>query len=158
MTKDDLKYDHLVGRQFIIGQQDCLSLFRQFYADNFGIQIRNYARPIDWSSDKLDLMELCHEREGFEKITDWKAKDVRPADVLCMAIGERNPNHFAIALGDDQLLHHLNGRFSSVEVFRDFWRNHTSYILRHPDVPDLRPVYPDVELMDLINARTSAQT
>jgi cell wall-associated NlpC family hydrolase len=158
VTLEDLKYDHLVDLPFIWGAQDCLSLFRRFYADNFGISIRNYARPIDWSSDRLDLMGLCYEREGFEKITEWKAKDVRPGDVLCMSIGESNPNHFAIAVGNDWLVHHLSGRMSSKEVFRDFWRNHTSYILRHPDVPDLRPVYPDVDLMDLLNARKSAPT
>lgn len=158
MTIDDLKYEHLLDLPFIWGAQDCLTLFRQFYLENFGIAIRNYARPVDWSSDELDLMELCHEREGFEKITEWKIKDVRPGDILCMPIGERNPNHFAIYIGNDELIHHLSNRLSSKETFRDFWRNHTSYILRHPDVPDLRPVYPDVDIMELLNARNASPT
>lgn len=156
MTQDDLKYEHLVGKPFIWGTSDCLSLFRDFYQDNFGISIRNYARPSNWSSDQLDLMRLCYEREGFEMITDWKLKDIRPGDVLCMAIGESNPNHFAIYVRDDILVHHLFGRISTHEVYRDFWRNQTCFILRHPDVPDLRPVYPDVDIMSLLNARKSA--
>ena len=158
MTQDDLKYEHLVGIPFSgIGRDDCFKLFRDFYADNFDIKIANYARPHDWSSDKLDLIGLCHEREGFEKITDWKVKDLRPADVLCMAIGESTPNHFSIYVGDSKLIHHLYGRTSSVDEFRDFFRNTTCYLLRHPDVPDLRPVYPDVTIADLLNARNAPQ-
>ncbi len=150
-----IRYDHLIHRPFIWGKSDCLSLFRDFYRDNFGIEIRNYARPTDWSSDKLDLMRLCYEREGFEMVTDWKVKDLRPGDVLCMAIGEENANHFAIYAGDDKIVHHLYGRVSSEEVFRDFYRNTTCYLLRHPDVPDLRPVYPDVDIGSLIRARNA---
>ena len=149
-----LNYDHLLGRPFrTVG--DCLALFRDFYADNFGIHITDYACPHDWSSDKIDLMRLCYEREGFDMITDWKVKDLRPGDVLCVAIGEQNPNHFVIFVGDDTIIHHLYGKISRSEPFRDFWRNQTCFILRHPDVPDLRPVYPDVDLGSLIDARNN---
>lgn len=153
-----LQYDHLVDQDFVFGTHDCLSLFRDFYKTNFNIHIRNYARPQNWSSDKLDLMRLCYEREGFDLISDWKLKDLRPGDVLCMAIGESNPNHFAIYIGEGEMIHHLAGRRSSKETLRDFWRSSTCYILRHPDVPDLRPVYPDVDLRSLIDARNNAAT
>jgi cell wall-associated NlpC family hydrolase len=155
---EDLKYERLVGRPFIWGTADCLSLFRDFYKDNFGIEIRNYARPTDWSSDQIDLMRLCYEREGFDMITDWRLKDLRPGDVLCMAIGERNANHFAIFLGDGMIVHHLYGKMSTHEEFRGFYRNHVCFILRHPDVPDLRPVYPDVDIASLISARNATPT
>lgn len=151
-----LKYDHLLGRPFrVVG--DCLALFRDFYRDNFDIHITDYACPHDWSSDKVDLMRLCYEREGFDMITDWKIKDLRPGDVLCVAVGEENPNHFAIYVGDDTIIHHLYGKMSRSEPMRDFWRNHTCFILRHPAVPDLRPVYPDVDLGSLIDARNNPE-
>lgn len=150
-----LIYEDLVDVPFVWGHTDCLSLFRKFYKDNFGIEITNYARPTNWSSDKLDLMRLCYEREGFDLITDWKLKDLRPGDVLCMAIGEQNANHFAIYLGDGQIVHHLYGRRSTHEEFRGFYRNAMCYILRHPDVPDLRPVYPDVDIRSLLDARNA---
>jgi len=153
-----LTYDHLLGKPFIWGASDCLSLFRDFYKDNFGIAITNYARPSNWSSDKLDLMRLCYEREGFEMITHYKMKDLRPADVLCMSIGESNPNHFAIVVEDDQFLHHLYGRRSACDTLTPMWVDKAAFILRHPDVPDLRPVYPDLDLMGLINARNAPPT
>lgn len=152
-----LKFEHLLGKQFIWGASDCLSMFRDFYADNFGIKITNYARPSNWSSDKLDLMRLCYEREGFNMLTQFRLKDLRPGDVLCMSIGERNPNHFAIVLEGDQFMHHLYGRMSVADTLTPMWVDKCAFILRHPDVPDLRPVYPDVDILELINARNATR-
>lgn len=152
----NLKYEHLENIPFTgIGRDDCYSLAQQFYKDNFDIILPNYARPIDWKSDQLDLLRMLPDRCGFNTITEWTLKDLRPADALCVAVGESNPNHIAIYLGDDKFIHHLYGRFSNVETYRDFWRNHTAFLLRHPDVPDLRPVYPDVDIRTLLDARNA---
>lgn len=156
MTYEDLKYDDLLGIPFGgIGTQDCLSLVRGFFATNFDIQIEDFVRPNDWNSDDLDLIEKLHERAGFEKITNWKPKDLRPGDILCMAIGERNANHMAVYVGDSEIIHHLYGRMSSKEPLRDFWFSSTCYLIRHPAVPDLNPVYPDVDIMELLRVRNS---
>jgi cell wall-associated NlpC family hydrolase len=148
-----LQYKHLEGRSFLAGVRDCFSHGRELYWDNFQIPITNYARPHDWSADSDDLIRKLHEREGFQLVTDWKFKDLRPADVLCVAIGESNPNHFAVYVGDNTLSHHLLWRFSNSEPYRDFWRNSTAFVLRHPDVPDLRPKFPDTDLRSLLNER-----
>lgn len=154
-----LKYTHLTGRPFTgIGKQDCFDLVAHFFRDNFGIEIPNYARPHDWSSDKLDLIGQLGPLAGFERIEEWKPKDLRPGDLLCIAIGEAKPNHLAIYVGDDTILHHLYGRMSDAAPFRDIWRTRTAYIYRHPEVPDLRPVYPDVDLKDILSARNAPPT
>lgn len=152
----ELEYAHLEGRRFTgIGKQDCFDLAIHFFRDNFGIEIPNFARPNDWKSDELDLISVLHKKAGFEKHVELKPADIRPADVLCLAVGEAKPNHLAINLGNDKIIHHLYGRLSSVDDFRDIWRTRTAYILRHPDVPDLRPVYPDVDLKDILDARNA---
>lgn len=157
MTIEDLKYDHLLGKRFTgVGQQDCYAMVRDFFKENFQIELENYARPNDWNADDLNLIEMIYEKTGFEKITNWKPKDLRPGDVLVMAINERNPNHLATYVGDSEIIHHLYGRFSSKEELRDFWFNSTCFLLRHPDVPDLRPIYPDVDILDIIRARNAA--
>lgn len=154
-----LDITNLEGLAFTgIGADDCFELARKFYKLNFDIEIPKFARPNDWSSDKLDLLRMLPARAGFDTITDWKLKDLRPGDALAVAVGESNPNHLSMYLGDDKILHHLYGQFSRVEVYRDFWRDRTSFLLRHPDVPDLRPVYPDVDLRTLLNVRNSPPT
>ena len=154
MTLDDLKYEHLTGRAFTgLGKQDCFDLCIHFFRDNFGIEIPNFARPNDWESDKLDLIPLLAPKAGFIRLDEWSPRDLRPADVLCLAIGESKPNHFAINLGTGQILHHLYGRYSATDEFREIWRKRTAYVLRHRDVPDLRHVYPDVSVKELLDAR-----
>jgi cell wall-associated NlpC family hydrolase len=152
-----LRYEHLVGLPYS-AERDCYELGRDFFRDNFGIELTPYARPHDWSADRHDLIRQLHEREGFRMLPDWTAKDIRPADVFCLAIGSSNPNHFAIYVGDNKLLHHLRGRFSSVEPYRDFYRNSTTFLLRHPDVPDLRPVLPETTIEALLRERYNPRT
>lgn len=153
----NLTYQQVVGRPFLWGVRDCYDVVRVIYRDNFQIELTDYARPTDWSSDVDDLIRKLYEREGFEMLTDWKVKDLRPADVLCMAIGESSPNHLAVFVGDNTLVHHIYGRLSSEEMFRDFYRNATCFLLRHRDVPDLRPVHPNVDIGSLLRERYRVQ-
>lgn len=148
-----LTYENLLSKKSIFGVQDCLTLFRDFYVQNFDIHIANYARPKDWDANALDLTRLFFEDEGFEMITDWNIKMLRPGDVLCMAIGAGNANHFAIYVGDGDIVHHPSGRMSTKEPLRDFWRVVTCYVLRHPSVPDLTPEHPNTSLEELLRAR-----
>lgn len=152
-----LEYEHLAGKQFEMGRQDCFRLAIDFFRDNYGIEITNYARPSDWSADTLDLMALLHERERFHKLEGWTLKTLRPGDVLCMAIGSRNANHFAIYVGENKIIHHIAHRMSEVETLRDFWRGCTCYVLRHEDVPYTEVVKPSVQLQEIINARYSVK-
>jgi cell wall-associated NlpC family hydrolase len=148
----ELEYKNLLGKEWIMNQQDCFTLVRDFFIQNFEIEIPNFARPQDWNTDKLDLVRTLYPKTGFEIITDvWG--DLRPADVLACSIHSKNVNHLAIYIGDNELLHHRYGVNSCVETLRPFWRMSTLYVLRHPDVPDLRPELPDVNLEDLIRAR-----
>lgn len=153
-----MKWDNLIGIPFIMGRNDCFQLGRRFFAQNFEMQIADYARPNDWDADKLNLIEACFDREGFEKITHWKAEDLRPGDVLCMAIGTSAPNHFAVFVGDNTIVHHLYGRLSGDEPYRDFWRTLTCFVLRHPSIPDLRPTLPDKDLGELLRERLNFHT
>ncbi len=146
-----LRAAHLEGRPFYWGSTDCFGLTRSFFDDNFGIEIANYARPTNWDADKLDIIEQLATREGFVKIANWSLADLRPADVMAMAVGSSAPNHLAVYLGGNEIIHHLARRRSRIEAYKPFWP--VCFLLRHPDVPDLRPVHPDVSIQELLNAR-----
>lgn len=153
----ELTYEHLLGRQYVPGKVHCLKLVRDFYRDNFGIEIQDYAIPHDWDSNKLNLIEIVHEREGFEKVEDWSIKSLRPGDLLCVAVNASNANHFLINVGGNQLLHHPLHQLSRVDPMRNFWRMSTCFVLRHPDVPDLTPQKSDTTIQELLDARYRLQ-
>lgn len=148
-----LKVEHLVGRPYIHGVDHCYKLVRDFYLDNFGIVMGNWAMPSDWKADELNLIEMIYEREGFFKVEDWSIKNLHPGDLLCMAVRSSNPNHFAINIGGNEVLHHPLAQMSTIVPLRDYFRMSTCFVLRHLDVPDLRPVGEVKTIQELVDAR-----
>jgi cell wall-associated NlpC family hydrolase len=144
-----IEYENLVGRPFDLGRSDCFTLFRDFYGQNFAIKVPDFARPHDWNADELDLIGKLYPKVGMNKIDTW---DLQPGDVLATAVGSSNPNHLIIYVGGNEILHHKTMTLSTVETMRPFWKAATCYVLRHPDVPDLTPVLPDVDIADLLSA------
>lgn len=148
-----LKYDNLLLKPFQLGSQDCFKLTIDFFKQNFDIDIPSIARPADWNPDKLDLISQFYPLSGFKKLDVEENWPPRPADVLVTTIGGRNPSHLVIYVGENKIVHHKQHQFSSEEIMRPIWKKVTSYILRHPDVPDLTPQKPTIHLQDLLNDR-----
>jgi cell wall-associated NlpC family hydrolase len=147
----ELKYDNLLGKPWEINKTDCFSIVVDFFDQNFDIKIPNFARPVDWNADKLDLVRMLYPKGGFEIMDDWN--DLRPADVLATCFGTSNPNHLVIYVGNNEIVQHKFGVNSNKETYRPAWKAVTGYILRHPDVPDLRMPLPNVTLEELLSAR-----
>lgn len=149
----DLKFEHLLGKAYCPQKQNCYTLVREFYADNFQIDLKDYPFPIDWDSNQLDIVPRIADAVGAFKVEEWSMKALRPGDVLCLAINSNNPNHLAVYVGNNTLIHHLWLQLSKAEVLRDFWRMSTCYLLRHPDVPDFTPTLPETSIIELARAR-----
>lgn len=140
-----LRYKHLVGKQFNMGKNDCYSILCAVFKDNFGIEFPNYARPNDWwLEENLNYYVDRYKATGFDLLEDPSLEDLRPFDVMLIAIPDPRDltrvvtNHCAIYLGDGMVLHHRMGTLSSVVPYRGVLRNLTTHIVRHKDVPDLR--------------------
>lgn len=153
-----MTYDNLLGRPFELGKFDCFTMVRDFYKQNYDIEIKNYARPKDWDADKIDIIGTVYEREGFEKVEGWTLKNLNPGDLLCMAIGSSKANHMAIYVGENKIVHHKVNSFSTDETLRDFWRKSICYVLRHKTVPVVETEKPTLDLMELLDVRNRLQT
>ncbi len=145
-----IEYENLIGLPFQAGKQDCFTMTINFFKQNFDIDIPNFARPTDWDADKLDLIPKLFPLAGFEKIDNW---DLQPGDVLATAVGSSNPNHFVIYVGDNKIIHHKYMQLSTEEAFRPAWKMVTCFVIRHPSIPNLNPVYPDITIEELLRKR-----
>lgn len=148
-----LSTEGLVNREFQWGRYDCYAMLRDFYKLNFDIELSDFARPTGWYSGALELILHNSHLDGWEKISTWSRKDLRPGDVLAIAILESEPNHLGIYLGDNTFAHHMMNSLSSVVPLGSHWLHSTCYLLRHPDVPDLTVKKPDVNIEELLRAR-----
>lgn len=125
------KYENLVGHPYVAGRQDCFSVIRDYYQQNFGIRFKNYARPDRfWEDPALDLYQLFG-REGGVMVHD---NSVQTGDVLLIPLMTRIAAHAAVVVGDNLMLHHPPGGLSCVEPLRPRWLSRAAMVLRHPAV------------------------
>jgi len=118
----------LEGRTFFHGVIDCLSLVRDYYSSELGIHIDNYYRQDNWWDKGLNMYLDLADDANFDIITSGKPK---VHDVIVMQVGSPVPNHGAIYLGNNIILHHLANRNSCKAVYGGYWEKNTWAFLRH---------------------------
>lgn len=117
-----------VGRQFAFGVVDCYTLVRDWYAREYGIQLRDYDRRDKFWEHGENLYMDNFANEGFSEIP---VADVQPGDLILMNVCSHVPNHAAIYLGDQLILHHVQQRLSSRDVYGGYYWKNTACALRH---------------------------
>lgn len=118
----------LKGRMWCHGVLDCYSLIRDWYKQERNIDLPNFSRRDDWWHKGENLYVENFAKAGFVRFTDGLP---RHGDVLLMQVLSNVPNHGAVFLEGNTILHHLHGRLSCEEVFGGYYRKHTTHILRH---------------------------
>ena len=118
----------LIGRQFCKGSVDCYALVRDYYDQELEIQLPDYERPEVWHEIGRSILLENFAEFGFEQI---KLDDLQPNDCLLMQVGSSVPNHCAVYIGGNIIMHHVDGRLSSRDVYGDFWRTTTTHALRY---------------------------
>lgn len=115
-----------IGREFVHGILDCYSLIRDYYKRELAIDLHNYQRPDNWWLKGQNLYLDRFEEQGFEIV-----EDLQPHDLILMQVGAPVPNHGAIYLGNNQILHHVLGRYSCRDIYGGYWQKATHTIIRH---------------------------
>lgn len=120
------------GRPFVHGSLDCYTLIRDWYRQEFAIDLPNYARPDNWWVKGQNLYVDNVESSGFVRV---RPETVRYGDVMLFAVMNTPvPNHAAIYLGDGQILHHPPARLSCRAPFvcdQGYYGKHLWGVIRH---------------------------
>jgi proteasome lid subunit RPN8/RPN11 len=117
----------LYGRTFSHGVLDCYSFIRDYYRQELGTTLPDFARPDEWWLKGQNLYLEGFAAAGFEKV------DGPPKlhDVLLMRVSAPVPNHGAVYLGSGRIGHHQMGRLSSRDVYGGWYEKVTVATLRH---------------------------
>jgi hypothetical protein len=127
---EDAKYE---GRPFLHGLFDCYTLIRDYYKKEFNIFLpTNIQRNWEWWSQGENLYVENAKYFSFEEVSD-----IKKHDVLIMKIGSPVPNHGAIYLGNNKILHHIAGRFSTVQTLTNSYKQKISVIYRNKILQDV---------------------
>lgn len=123
----------LVGRPWSIGVLDCYTLIRDFYREEFRIELPDFERhDAFWERGEEKYLENV-ESAGFFRVLD---NSLRRGDVLLFQLMSEVVSHGAVYLGDDMMLHHLRGRLSSREIFGGYYRKYCTHVYRHRQLAD----------------------
>lgn len=142
MTKDLSKY---LGRTFVFGVTDCYTLTRDFYKNEFDIELTDYARYDGWWNDGLNLYADNIRKEGFFLLQ--QGEELRYGDLILMCLSAPVPSHAAIYVGNNKVLHHVQNRLSRIDDYRGMFRNFTASIWRHEKLKDKVPERKEYEII-----------
>lgn len=126
---DGFKADY-VGRPYVFGIFDCMSLVNDFYEREYGIQIERFPelRQMEWWRHGFNHFGDNYASQGFVAVTDDSWQE---GDLLMFSVDSEVPNHVALYVTADIILHHVIGRLSRKDSLGGFWRSHLSHHLRH---------------------------
>jgi hypothetical protein len=117
----------LENRPFLHGLFDCYTLIRDYYKRNFDVYLpTNIQRNWEWWAQGENLYVDNAKDYSFEEVSD-----IQKHDVLIMKIGSSMPNHGAIYLGEGKILHHLAGRFSTIQDLTVSYKQKIAVIYRN---------------------------
>lgn len=115
-------------RVYLFGVQDCYTLVRDYYRREFDITLGEYPRVESFWNKSLDFFTGGYPEQGFELLID---QEPEVGDLFIMQVAAPLPNHIAIYVGDDLILHHCQSRLSRRDVYGGMWAKHTTHHLRH---------------------------
>lgn len=115
-----------VGRPFVHGITDCYAIWRDFYKREFGIDMIDYYRGHEWWAKGDNLYLDNYINAGFVEVDN-----LQYGDIILMKVASQVPNHCAVYIDNNIILHHVMGKVSSNDVYGGWWRKITAMILRH---------------------------
>ena len=118
--------NELLGRDYNFGSSDCYSLARDYYFQEFNINLPTIQCEDDWWEQGLDYFGDLFENFGFEEVEDPQIGDGILFKVFCNV-----ENHCGIYLGEDIFLHHAVNRLSCRESLHPMWIKHKTRFIRY---------------------------
>ena len=120
-----------IGRPYVFGSLDCWTLIRDYYKREYGVSLGEYPRIHEfWKSPTSNFFgdKSNWESEGLYSIQESELKE---GDLIFFSTdGSGNPNHAAVYIGGDLILHHVTDRLSKRDVYYGYWEKNAVAFLR----------------------------
>lgn len=129
----------LYPRQFIWGQNDCYSLIRDYYWNNFNILLDDFDRDEFFDKENPSVIIDNFQNQGFyepENTIDIQEHDL----IVYKSIKHAYPDHLEVFIGNSRVLSHLMNRLSSKEMIQEGIFKKRYKIFRYKDLSQKRNI------------------
>lgn len=117
-------------RPYAFGVLDCFSLVRDFYKRDMGIEIEDGPREEGFWRKGMNPFGEGWEERGFVRLT--KREEPQVGDIFLIQTTDFGvPDHIAVYIGNDVILHHCHMKLSRRDIYGGYWQKHTTHHLRH---------------------------
>lgn len=118
----------LIGREFGYGVFDCFSIVQDYYEQELNIHIERHPSENGWWNKGRNIIKENIEVAGFNKVSTPEVHDI-----ILMYNGASVPNHLAVYVGNNLMLHQSQNRLSSRDIYGGYWAKNTEGFYRHID-------------------------
>ena len=129
--KDKFPY---VNRQWAAGEADCYRLVLDYYKNELKIDLPVLITPINYIEQSRSYQGQNLFLSGWEESGMVQVLIPQPGDVIYMRTGNTptpGPDHCAIYLEDNKILHHYINRLSTIQDYSGLWKESEVMVLRH---------------------------
>lgn len=118
-----------VGRPYVYGVHDCWTVVRDWYTREWSLDLHDFMRIDRWWLTGGNLFVDNFAKLGFVALPPEAGAE--EGDAFLMQVNSPVPNHCAVFLADGTILHHVEKRLSTRDVWGGFWAKHCTHHLRH---------------------------
>lgn len=126
-------YSDLINVPYRAGVDDCYGLIRKVYNRCFGIEMPNYARPLNFAESGLNLIALILNNPNFIQ-KGMHPKFLNDGDVLFFRCASTETNHLGVYVGNGLFLHHQIDHIVKEENLDQRWLKRLTHVAYHTDV------------------------
>lgn len=119
-----------IGRFYKHKKYDCFTLIKDYCKQELNIDLKYDTDFFDNASTDVNVLEEVEKYYSGNNFTKILDQNLKKNDILLLNGVNKTPNHFAVYLDDNKILHQPINSFSRIDNYCNFYKRNTVGVYR----------------------------